>query len=34
MEGKTERLNASVAAGILMDEKIRREYERSVTANS
>ena len=34
MEGRTESLNASVAAGILMYERIRRQYERIVTANS
>ncbi len=33
MEGNTESLNAAVAAGILMYERIRRQNERSVTAN-
>ena len=34
MEGTIESLNASVAAGILMYERIRRQNERSITANS
>lgn len=33
MAGNTESLNAAVAAGILMYERIRRQNERSVTAN-
>ena len=33
MAGNTESLNASVAAGILMYERIRRQNERSITAN-
>ncbi|MBR6472458.1 MAG: RNA methyltransferase [Firmicutes bacterium] len=33
MQGGTESLNASVAAGILMYERIRRQNERSITAN-
>ena len=33
MAGNTESLNAAVSAGILMYERIRRQNERSVTAN-